>query len=272
VAPQPNILNAGDPPPAQGQPVRPAHRSRLSWLRVLPLLARPLTQTMPWVTLLAGCLAGIAYLAILASVNSNSQLLDQGNVRLAFLPVVAALAFVPRTPFRPLTQTTPVAAWLAPVGRLLLAAPVVAVTCWAQLLIIAHTVPARVIGHPPAVYPVIAQLTGWCAVTVVAAACVDRSRYADLGGGVAAPAGFAAISFAWYAPVTSRFMAEPPATAHGVTIAWYVVASAALALICVAMRDRWHRYSRHLHRLSSPGPALRRTNERVSATGFDRQG
>lgn len=79
-----------------------------------------------------------------------------------------------------------------------------------------------------------------------AAACTGRSRYADLGGAVAAPAGFAAIALAWYAPVTSGFMAEPSATPHGAAIAWYDVASAALALACVAMRDQWHRYARDL--------------------------
>jgi hypothetical protein len=251
VTPQPpNILNAGDTPPAQVQAVR---RSRLSWLRVMPLLARPLTQTMPWVTLLAGCLAGAVYLAILAIVNSNSQQLDQGNVRLAFLPVVAALAFVPRAPFRPLTQTTPAPAWLAPVGHVLLAGPVVAVTCWVQLLIIAHTIPPRAIGHPPAVYPVIAQLVGWSAVTVAAAAWVGRSRYADLGGAVAAPVGFAVIALVWYAPITGKFLADPPATPHGVTIIWYAIAAVATVLTCVAMRDQWHRYSRSLRRLSSSG-------------------
>jgi hypothetical protein len=89
---------------------------------------------------------------------------------------------------------------------------------------------------------------------------------------IAAPVSFAAIALAWYAPVTSRFLAEPPATLHGVTIAWYAVASAASALTCAAMRDRWHRYSRSLHRLSSPGPAPRGTNEHVSASDFGRQG
>ena len=80
------------------------------------------------------------------------------------------------------------------------------------------------------------------------------SRYADLGGAVAAPAGLAAIALAWYAPVISRFLAQPPATPHGATIAWYVIASAALAVTCVAMRDQWHRYSRPALR----GFALRR--------------
>jgi hypothetical protein len=269
----PNILNPEGASPAQGQPVRPARRSRLSWLRALPLLARPVTVTMPWVTLLTGCLAGIVYLAVMARlVGASRSPLGPGVIRLAFLPAVAALAFVPRAPFRPLTQTVPVPAWVAPTGHLLLAVPVLAVTCWAQLRIIAHTIPPHVLGHPPAVYPLIAQLTGWCAVTVAAAACTGRSRYADLGGAIAAPVSFAAIALACYAPITSRFLAEPPATPHGVTIAWYAVASAAAALSCVAMRDRWHRYARSLHRRSPPGPAPGGTNERTSASDFGRQG
>lgn len=213
---------------------------------------------MPWVTLITGCLAGTVFLAVMAYVaDASYSPLDQGNVRLSFLPAIAALAFVLRAPFRPLTQATPVPAWLAPAAHLLLAAPILAVTCWAQLRIMDHTITRLLPGgtatiHPPAVYPVLAQLTGWCAVTVAAAACVDRSRYADLGGAIAAPVSFAAIVLAWYAPVTARFLVEPPATAHDVTIAWYAIATAVMALTCAAMRDHWHRYTRNRHRLCSP--------------------
>jgi hypothetical protein len=238
--------------PAPGQPIRGARRPRLSWLRALPLLARPITRTMPWATLVTGCLAGTVILAVLAHVAGTSHWpLNQGTVRLAFLPAIAALAFVLRAPFRPLTRATLVPAWVTPAGHLLLAAPVLAVTCWAQLRIMAHTIPPHTVGHPPAVYPLIAQLTGWSVVTVAAAACVDRSRYADLGGAIAAPVSFAAIAAAWYAPVTARFLVEPLATAHGVTIAWYAIATAALALTCAVMQDPWHRYSRKVHRLPS---------------------
>jgi hypothetical protein len=223
--------------------------------RALPPLAWPVSQTMPWVTLLAGCLAGTGYLAIMAHFADVSRSpLGPGTVRLAFVAAVAALAFVPRAWFRPLTQTTPVPAWLAPAGHLLLAAPILAVTCWAQLRILARTFPPHT-SSGPAVYPLIAQLTGWCAVTVATAACVDRSRYADLGGAVAAPVSFAAIALAWYAPVTSRYLVEPSATPHGVTIAWYVIAAAASALTYVAMRDQWHRYARR--RYPRPRPVCR---------------
>jgi len=249
----PDLSPAEGAPRAPGRLIRRTRRPRLSWLRALHLLARPISRTMPWFTLITGCLAGTVILAVLVHVAQTSRgPLDQGTVRLAFLPAVVALAFVLRTPFRPLTQATPIPAWVTPAGHILLAAPVLAVTCWAQLRIVAHTIPPHTPGHPPAVYPLIAELAGWCAVTAAAAACLDRSRYADLGGAIAAPVSLATIALAWYAPISNRFLAEPPATAHGVTIAWYAVASAASALTCVAMRDQWHRYSRNRHRPSSP--------------------
>jgi hypothetical protein len=222
-----------------------ARQPRLSWLRALPFLVRPITQTMPWITLIAGCLTGTIVLALIARVAHTARWqLGQGDVRLAFLTVVAALAFVLRTPFRPLTQALPVPAWLAPVGHILLAAPVVAVTCWVQLRIMADSLPSHTLTHAPAVYPLVAQLTGWSAVAVMAAAWVDRSRYADLGGAIAAPVTFGIMALAWHAPGIARFLAEPSATAHGVTFAWYAIASVALILACAAMRDHWHRYSR----------------------------
>ena len=222
-----------------------ATRPRRTWLRALPLLARPIARTMPWATLITGCLAGTVFLAIQAHVaRTSGWLLSQGNVRLALLPALAALAFVPRAAFRPLTQTTPVPAWVAPACHLLLAVPVLALTCWAQLRVMAYTIPPHALGHAPAVYPLIGEFTGWCAVTVAAAVCVDRSRYADLGGAIAVPVSFGAIAAAWNVPASASVLVDPPATAHGVTIAWYVIASAALAVTCVAMRDQWHRYSR----------------------------
>lgn len=238
-------------PPAPGQPDRITRQPRMSWLRALPLLARPAAQTMPWVTLITGCLAGTAYLAAMAHFAGTAHSpLTQGSVRFAFLPAVAALAFVPRAQFRPLTQATAVPAWVVPAGHILLAVPVLTVTCWAQLRIVAHSLPLHAIRQSPAVYPLIAELVGFCLVTVAAAACADRSRYADLGGAIAVPVSFAAIALAWYAPITRRLLAEPPATSRGVTIAWYAVATVALILTCAAMRDQWHRYTRSLRRLS----------------------
>jgi hypothetical protein len=131
----------------------------MRWLRSLPLLVQPIIATMPWATLMTGCLAGTALLAVMGRVADASHApLDLGTARLTFLPAVAALAFVLRSPFRPLTHATPVPAWLAPAGHIALAAPVLAVTFWAQLRIVARTIPPHTLSHPSDLYPVIAQL------------------------------------------------------------------------------------------------------------------
>lgn len=234
------------------QPLR--RRYRLRWLRVLPLLGRHVTRTTSWAALISGCLAGIVVLAVVAhfAVRGHWQL-GQAAVRYAFLPAVAALAFVPRASFRPLIRVALVPSWVTPAGQILLAVPVLAATGWAQLRITAWTVPAHAPGHQAALYPLIAQLAAWCLVAVAAAVCVDRSRYADLGGAVAAPVSLVAVGLVWYWPVTSKFLAEPPASASGVAIAWYCIAAAAAALAVAAMRDGWHRYARRRH-----GPFARR--------------
>jgi hypothetical protein len=226
--------------------------SRLSWLRALPLLARYITRTMPWATLLGGCLVSVAVFALLVQVVHHDQAsfwLDQGTIRLSLLPAAAALAFVPYLPFRPLTRVTPVPAWVIPAGHLLLAVPFLAVTVWAQLRIMAPAIPQHG-SHDPEepFYALAAQLTGWAAITVAAASCVARSRFADLGGAVAAPITFALIAFAWYLPVTANFLVHPPASPHSVTTGWYAIAAAALILTCAALRDHWHRHTRGLHR------------------------
>ncbi len=240
----------------RAQSARRTPRSRLCWRRALPLLARYLVRTMPWVTLITGCLATIAIFTILVRIAARYQAtfwLDQGTVRLCLLPAAAALAFVPYVPFRPLARATPVPAWVIPAGHLLLAAPVLAVTCWAQLRIMAPAISPHVPRDPhEPLSALVAQLIGWAAITVAAAACVARSRFADLGGGAAAAASFAVIAFAWYTPLTADFLVHPPAGPHRVTIGWYAVTAAALIVTCAAMRDPWHRYTRSRHRRSAP--------------------
>jgi hypothetical protein len=85
-------------------------------------------------------------------------------------------------------------------------------------------------------------------VSVAAAACVERSRYADLGGAIAVPISFAAIALVWFLPGTARFAAEPAASSRDATVAWYCIAALSLVLTGLAMRDHWHRYGRKLRR------------------------
>jgi hypothetical protein len=216
--------------------------------RALPGVARYALRTMPGAALLTGCLAGVALLAVIAAAaDSSHQSLGQDSVRLAFLPVLAGLAFIARGAFRPLTLATPVPAWVGVTAQVLLAVPVLALTCWVQLRITAHTVPAWA-GRMPAVYPLLAQLTGWSAITIAIATCVDRSRFAGLSGAAAAPLSLAVIGIAWYTPALNHLLVTPPANAHEVTLGWYAIAGGAAVLTSAALRDRWHRYARVLRR------------------------
>ena len=220
--------------------------SRRFPISALPSLARYFVVTMPWVTLLAGCASGTAALALLGRLTDNSPL-DQGSVRFAFLPAVAALAFIPRAHFRPLVQATPVPAWIAPAGHVLLALPILTMTCWGQLRLMADTVPAASARHLPAAYPLVAQLAGWSLLTLAIAACCERTRYATLSGAIAVPVSFALIAGTSFTPALRRWLLTPPAAPHAATIAWYAIAAGALALAVVAIGDQWRRYTRRLH-------------------------
>ena len=52
--------------------------------------------------------------------------------------------------------------------------------------------------------------------------------------------------------MSAKFLVKPPAIPRSIAIGWYAIAAAALILTCAAMRDHWHRYTRSLHRRSSP--------------------
>lgn len=235
------------PSPQIRQPRRPGY----SLPRALLLVTRYAVKTTPWVTLVCGCLAGTAILTIYAYIaHKYHSPLSRTTVGLTFLVASATLAFVPRTLFRPLTQATPVPAWLAAAIQILLAFAVLALTCWVQLSLMVYTIPSHTVA--PAIYPLIAELTGWSTIFVAVAACCDRSRFADIGGGMAVPIGLVAIALASYTPAVKDLFAAPPATPRAATIAWYILAAAALALAYAAMRDNWYRYTRNLQCLSSP--------------------
>ena len=225
------------------------------WLRALPALAPHVVRTTPWVTILAGCAAGTALLELSAHLlHASHGSVGQNTLRFTFLSAVAALAFVPKTPFRPITQAVPVPGWILVAGQLLCCLPVIAATCWLQLRIIEVGLPS---SARPASYPLLAQLTAWCAIAIATATSVDRSRYADLGGAVATPLAFALIAIAWYAPVFKAQLVTPPATDAHATIGWYAVSAISLAIASLALRDPWQRYTKHLRPLRIARPDVR---------------
>jgi hypothetical protein len=224
---------------------RSSTRPRRDRAQAALLVARHAILMTPWATLVGGFAAGTAVLALLAYFAGTSHTpLDQTTVRLTLLPAVAALAFVPHAPLRPLTPSAPLPGWIVPAAQIVFAVPVLVLTCWVQLLIMAHTHPATSRHHLPAVYPLIAQLTGWAALAPAIATCCDRSRYADLAGPIAAPLTLAVIAFAWFTPGVKDLLVTRPATPRTATIAWYTIAAASVALTAAALGDTWYRYTR----------------------------
>jgi hypothetical protein len=218
--------------------VRP-HRARSALL-----VARQAVAMMPWATLVAGSVAGTAVLALLAYFAGTSHTpLDETTVRLTLLPAVAALTYVPHDPLRPLAQTVPLPSWIASATPIVCAVPVLALTSWVQLVIMAHTHPSAARHHLAAIYPLIAQLTGWATLALAVASCCDRSRYADLASAIAAPITLAMIAFAWFTPGVKDLLVTGPATPRSATIAWYSIAAASLAVTTAALGDTWHRYT-----------------------------
>jgi hypothetical protein len=229
--------------PAPGSSPRP----RQFRVRAVLLLARHVIVMLPWATLIGGCAAGTALLALLAHFAGTSHTpLDQTTVRLTLIPAVTALAFVPHAPLRPLAQTTPLPAWITPAAQILLAVPALALTSWVQLLIMAHTHASAARQHLPAVYPLIAQLAGWGTLAVAIATCCDRSRYSDLGGAIGAPVALAVIAFAWFTLGVKDLLVTRPGIPRDAAIAWYTIAAVSLSITVAALRDIWHRYTRRL--------------------------
>jgi hypothetical protein len=237
----PNASGDGQHATSRVHTVNTSPHLRVSAVRQL---APHLVRTMPWSVLLAGCLSGTALLVILD--NTSRFPLSPNAVRLALLPAVAALCFVPHVHFRPVTQTVPLPTWVAAAGHTLLALPILAATWAIQLRLMTGSFPAHSPVAPPADYPLIAQLVGWTALAVLAATWCDRTRYANLNGAVAAPITIAAIAVAWLAPRLSRLLNAPQAEPHPATVAWYAIAACASIGSWLTTRDQWHRYTRRL--------------------------
>ena len=167
-------------------------------------------------------------------------------MRITLLPAVAALCFTPHGHSRHVVQTAPLPAWITTAGPVLFALPLLAATCWGQLRLMAGTAPAGQAVPLPAVYPLIAEFTAWSLLGAAIAGCYERTRYASLSGAIAVPVSTALIAVAEFTPALQRHLLTPPATPRAAAIAWYALAAPALALAGIALRDRWHRYTRRL--------------------------
>jgi hypothetical protein len=246
-------LRVAAAPPGRG-PVS-VSRPRPQRARAAAALAGHVAATMPWVPLLAGCCAGTGLTAALALLaGSLQQPLALGIfIRAAFVPVLAAAAFLPADPVRQLTGALPARAWLTPAMRLALALPVLAGTCWAELRLagLAFAADLRVAGVHPQPLPaagLAAELAGCCAIALAVAALVARGRWHDLGGALAAPAAVAVLAALALLPVHLLPAGMVGLTRHqqhawaGAARGWLAVTVIAFAVACWAARDPWRRW------------------------------
>ncbi|HXW47260.1 MAG TPA: hypothetical protein VEL03_20875, partial [Streptosporangiaceae bacterium] len=165
-----------------------------------PALAAHVAGMMPWGPLLAGCLTGICMtvaLRIAAGPTETPADLTVG-VRASFVPVIAGLAFLLHDPHRPLTGALPARAWLTPAVRVAMAIPALALSGAVQLQIAGRALAAdlHATGQPAAPLPWVgltAELAAWCALALALAAGLERTRWHDLAGLIAAVGALAVI-------------------------------------------------------------------------------
>jgi hypothetical protein len=221
-------------------------------------LAAHLTRGIPWLPLLAGCCAGTG-LSLATEITARAQdpRLVAVVVRVSFIPVLAGLAFLLQDRHWLLSASLPAPGWLGAAMRTALVLPLLALTCWLQLFLgdraltrirAGGTLPALAIG---------AEFAAACAITLAAAAAVQRSRWHDLGGAIALPLGLIVLAGLAFGPL--RLLPTQILTTGTWPRAWVratllAVLLAGLAAVAAAWssRDRWRRLrpatSRSRHR------------------------
>jgi hypothetical protein len=217
-------------------------------------LARHIARLTAWGPLLAGCLSGIGLtvlLRIFAGQAETPVSLGVG-VRVAFVPVIAGLAFLLQDPHRLLTGALPVRDWLPAAVRVALASPAVALTGALQLAIGGRALAAdlRAAGQPPAPLPwpaLMTELTAWCLLTLLLAAVIGRTRWHDVAGFTAAVGAMIVIGAVAVLPFHLI-----PAAIIGMSsqqhrqweeawLFWGATSVAAAALLARATGDPWRR-------------------------------
>jgi hypothetical protein len=243
---------------------RPAgYRVSLAWYTA---------RLMAWGPLLTGCLAGIGFTVLLRIFAGQAETPASlgGGIRVAFVPVIAGLAFLLQDPHRLLTAALPVRDWLPPAVRVALALPVVALTGLLQLEIGDRALRAdlHAAGQPPVPLPspaLMTELGAWCLVTLLLAAAIGRTRWHDIAGISAAVGAVVVIGIAAILP----FHLIPAAVAGMSALQdrqwdaawqfWGATAVAAAVLLARATGDPWRRLTvRRLHGRSNPWPGLGR--------------
>ncbi len=226
------------------------------------MLAAHVARMTSWGPLLAGCVSGIGVtvaLRIFAGPIESPSALGTG-IRVSFIPVIAGLAFLLHDPGRQLTGTLPARAWLPSALRVAVALPILCLSCLIQLLTAARAIAVdlHAIGQPGSLpwLALTAEFIAWCAVALALAAGLERTRWHDLAGLVAAVCallvvGALALVPLHLLPATIADMSS--AQQRQWTAAWRLWAAAAAAAAVVAgwaAGDPWRRVGAVVPRMS----------------------
>jgi hypothetical protein len=211
----------------------------------------------------AGCAAG---LGISVAARLLAHPLQQSasiplTIRAAFIPVIAAIAFLASDPHQNLTAALPAPAWLTTAMRLVMALPLLGLVAWAQLDLAAteFSIGLRDQGLAAPHLPWLsfaAELTAWSAITLAAAALIARTRWNDLGGAIAAPAAIAFIALLAVTPLHLFPATISPLTPklhsawQQAEWKWWALALIAALITCWVSRDPWLRLRPAITRLA----------------------
>lgn len=209
---------------------------------------------MPWPALLGGCLTAVAVSAagglLTRALQSPGADLLTGRASIAAL--LAGVSFLGAEPQRALLATLPVRGRVTTALRAALGLPAVALAAW---YVIARTdAEVRIAlgaGGAGQAAPLPAALAfeaaAGLALAFALACAVSRTRWADLGGIVAAPAALAAVA-ALAVAAPSLFPVPAAGATAGRQPGWPTAdamcgALTAIALTgaCLATRDPWRR-------------------------------
>ena len=242
------------------------HPGRATRFRVVaagPHLAR----TMPWGALAAGCGVGLAislasyWLAHPFQEPVNLTLL---TIRAEFVPPTAAVAFIVTDPCRRLTPALPAPIWLSTATHLIIAAPLLSLTAYAQVRLAAAqlNIDSLSQGQPVPRLPwasLSAEFAAWLAITLAVAAFVARTRWNDLGGAIAAPATLGVLALLAATPLhlLPASLIGPTASVRAAWFhsdwSWCTLGGLATFIACWASRDPWSRLRRRGLRLGEAG-------------------
>lgn len=249
----------------------PTRRHRAPRLRSLVQATPYLVRTQPWVPLAGAAGLGILIVATMSYfVGPFQRPADLiAGLRAAFAATAIGVGFVLSDPAEDLLEAVPMPAWTLRAVRVAIAIPVLALGGAGELILAARGLTAderlQGLGHRPLAWPGLTlELVGFCGLALLAAAAVDRVRWRDLGGVIAAPLGLgliAALALAPLALLPTAYLLGATNTGHAAWISatwsWSAVAAVSVLLAGWASRDRWQRLRSHVSApQATAGPQL----------------